>query len=104
MEIELGLVQRLMWTVGKFLYQVTDVAKNKLMEEGFSKEYGAREMKRSIEKRVRLPLARLIASEQITPGDIVIVDDKGGPHFEFTLTKLRDTQVTFKDFTKEILE
>ena len=104
MEIELGLVQRLMWDVGKFLYQVTNVAKNKLMEEGFSKEYGAREMKRSIEKRVRLPLARLIASGQITPGDIVIVDDKGGPHFEFTLTKLRDTQVTFTDFTKEILE
>lgn len=103
MEIELGIVQRAMWNVGKFLYQLSNAAKAKIMEEGFSKEYGARELKRAIEKKIRMPLARLIASGQIVAGDIIIVDDKGGTDFEFTLTNLRDTQVTFTDFTKEML-
>jgi ATP-dependent Clp protease ATP-binding subunit ClpA len=103
MHLELGIVQRSMWKVGKFLYQLTNKAKDKIMEEGFSKEYGAREIRRAIEKRVRLPLARLLASAQINTGDIIIVDDKGGKDFEFSLTHLKDTQVTFTDFTKEIL-
>jgi ATP-dependent Clp protease ATP-binding subunit ClpA len=102
MGIELGLVQKAMWAVGQFLYQVTGVAKEKLMEEGFSKEYGAREMKRSIERRIRMPLARLLASGQIAPGDAVVIDEIGEVQFEFSIQKLNTTTVKFKD-TEEIL-
>jgi ATP-dependent Clp protease ATP-binding subunit ClpA len=104
MDMELGALQHTFWDRAKFLYQLSNKAKDTIMEEGYSNVYGARELKRTIEKRVRLPLSRLVSSGQIVAGDIVIVDDKGGKDFEFTLTKLRDTQVTFKDFTKEILE
>jgi ATP-dependent Clp protease ATP-binding subunit ClpB len=102
MNIELGLVQKIMWSVGKFLYQLTDYAKEKLMEEGFSKEYGAREMKRSIERRIRMPLARFLASGQIAPGDAVVIEEVGEAQFEFSIQKLSNTNVTFKD-TEEIL-
>jgi len=104
MGMELGTLQHTFWDRAKFLYQLSNKAKDVIMEEGYSNIYGARELRRTIEKRVRLPLSRLVSSGQIVAGDIVIVDDKGGKDFEFTLTKLRDTQVTFKDFTKEILE
>ena len=100
--IELGLVQRAMFSVGKFLYQLTNKAKEKIMEEGFSKEYGARNLKRTIERRVRLPLARLLASAQISPGDAVLVDDLGGETFEFSVQPLCKTEVKFKD-TGDIL-
>jgi ATP-dependent Clp protease ATP-binding subunit ClpB len=103
MGMELGALQQFFWAKSKFLYQLSNAAKDTIMKEGYSNVYGARELKRAIEKRVRLPLCRLISSKQITAGDIVVVDDKGGKDFEFTLTNLRDTQVTFKDFTEEIL-
>jgi len=102
MSIELGIVQQDMWSVGKFLYQVTDSAKEKLMEEGFSKEYGARSLKRTIERRVRLPLARLLASGQIAPGDAVVIDEVGASQFESSIQKLSSTDITFKD-TGDIL-
>jgi ATP-dependent Clp protease ATP-binding subunit ClpA len=98
MSIELGLVQRAMWEVGKFLYQVTDAAKEKIMEEGFSKEYGARNLKRTIERRIRLPLARLLASGQISAGDAVIIEQLNDEAtFEFSIQSLSQTNITFKD-------
>jgi ATP-dependent Clp protease ATP-binding subunit ClpA len=103
MGMELGALQSNFWNKAQFLYQLSNAAKDKIMEEGYSDVYGAREMKRTIEKRVRLPLSRLVSSKQIVAGNIIIVDEKGGTDFEFTLTSLRDTQVTFTDFTKEML-
>jgi ATP-dependent Clp protease ATP-binding subunit ClpA len=103
MGIELGLVQKVLWTVGHFIYQVTDKAKERLMLEGFSKEYGAREMRRSIEKLIRMPLARLLASGQVPPGSAVVVDEVGTEQFEFSIQKLAQTQVKFTDTTEDIL-
>jgi ATP-dependent Clp protease ATP-binding subunit ClpB len=102
MHIELGLVQKTMWDVGKFIYQLTDAAKEKILEEGFSKEYGARNLKRTIEKRIRMPLARLLASGQIAQGDCVVISDSGQEQFEFSIQSLQSTAVKFTD-TKEIL-
>ena len=49
MQIELGEIQKMMFDRAKFVYQVTDRAKEKLMEEGYSEVYGARNLKRTIE-------------------------------------------------------
>ena len=102
MQIELGEIQRVMFDRAKFLYQVTDKAKDVLMEEGYSVEYGARNLKRSIERRIRLPLARLVSSGQIALGDAVVIEEVGEAQFEFSIQKLSNTNVTFKD-TEEIL-
>jgi ATP-dependent Clp protease ATP-binding subunit ClpA len=44
-----------------------------ILKEGYSKEYGARNLKRTIEKRVRIPLARLLASNQVAEGETVVI-------------------------------
>lgn len=56
-----------------------------LFREGYSKEYGARNVKRTLEKRISIPLSRLISSNQVTAGDTVVVSEVGAPEFEFAL-------------------
>jgi ATP-dependent Clp protease ATP-binding subunit ClpA len=104
MQIELVLIQKMFWEKAKFIYQLTPAAKYTIMEEGYSVEYGARNLKRIIEKRVRLPLAGLVSSGQVAPGDALVIDQVNptDKQFEFTTTKLSNTSVTFKD-TEEIL-
>lgn len=102
MTIELGRLQQELWASYMFLYQLSDKAKDRVMEEGYSKEYGARELKRVIDRRVRAPLSRLIGSGQIEAGDCIIVDDKGGPAFEFNLSR-PTKKVTFKEPEGDIL-
>jgi ATP-dependent Clp protease ATP-binding subunit ClpB len=97
MAIEMGLVQAKMWEVGKFLYYVTPSVKDAMFKEGFSTEYGAREMKRTLDRRIRLPLARLLASKQIEPTDRVSIDvDKDGV-WSYTLTKIEPQSQTEGD-------
>jgi ATP-dependent Clp protease ATP-binding subunit ClpA len=104
MHIELGIVQQMFWDKAKFLYQLTPAAKFTVMEEGYSIEYGARNLKRAIERRVRLPLAGLVSSGQIAPGDAVVIDQlhPEDAQFEFSIQKLSSTDTTFKD-TGDIL-
>jgi ATP-dependent Clp protease ATP-binding subunit ClpB len=104
MQLELGMIQKTMLTKANFVYQLTPAAKHALLEEGYSIEYGARDLKRAIERRVRLPLAGLVSSGQIAPGEAVVVDqiNPEDEQFEFSIQKLALSRVTFKD-TEEIL-
>lgn len=104
MHIELGIIQRMFYEKAKFVYQLTPAAKYTLMEEGYSVEYGARDLKRAIERRVRLPLARLVSSGQIAPGSAVVIDQvtPKDESFEFSIQPLKTTTVRFED-TEEIL-
>lgn len=67
----------------RFDIAVSPSAKKRLLAEGFSKEYGARHLKRAITNLVQRPLAKLVNSSQITAGDTVIVDDTGSTTFDF---------------------
>ena len=104
MHIELGIIQRMFYEKAKFVYQLTPAAKYTLMEEGYSVEYGARDLKRAIERRVRLPLAGLVSSGQIAPGSAVVIDQvrPKDEAFEFSIQPLKTTTVRFED-TEEIL-
>jgi ATP-dependent Clp protease ATP-binding subunit ClpB len=104
MRIELGTIQSMFYEKAKFIYQLTDQAKAKILEEGYSTEYGARDLKRVIERRVRLPLAGLVSSGQIAPGQAVAIDQVNPTDeaFEFSVQKLSETRITFKD-TEDIL-
>lgn len=99
MKIELGIIQQMFWTKAKFLYQLTPAAKYTILEEGYSQEYGARDLKRSIERRVRLPLAGLVSSGQVAPGDAVVIDQISptDEQFEFSIQALASTDIKFKD-------
>lgn len=50
----------------------------KIIKEGSSKRYGARQLNRSLEKLIVTPLARIIASEQVIPGDLLLIKDQKG--------------------------
>jgi ATP-dependent Clp protease ATP-binding subunit ClpA len=79
LEIELGLVQqRVLETVrGQFLFRVTGEARGFLLREGTDLKYGARHLKRVIERHVVYPLANLLATGQVSVGDVVRIDWDG---------------------------
>ncbi len=58
--------------------KVTDAAMEKLIEEGYSEVYGARPMKRIVQKRVEDKLSDEILAGHILPGEEVTVDVKDG--------------------------
>ncbi len=79
LEIELGMVQqRVLETAkGRFLFCVTQAAREFLLKEGTDLKYGARHLKRAIERHVVHPLASLLATEQVSLGDVISIDWDG---------------------------
>jgi ATP-dependent Clp protease ATP-binding subunit ClpB len=79
LEIELGMVQQRVLDTGRgqFLFRVAPAARRFLLQEGTDLKYGARHLKRAIEKYVVYPLANLLATEQIRFGDMLVIDWDG---------------------------
>jgi ATP-dependent Clp protease ATP-binding subunit ClpA len=76
LDLELQSVQdRIMMSAGtKFVFQCSDAAKDMLLQEGIDYKYGARHLKRAIERFLVYPLSNLVATGQIGLGDLVQVD------------------------------
>jgi ATP-dependent Clp protease ATP-binding subunit ClpB len=91
LEIELGMVQqRVLETAkGRFLFRVTSAAREFLLREGTDMKYGARHLKRAIERHVVYPLASLLATEQVCLGDVISIDWDG---HENALTFLKEAE------------
>jgi ATP-dependent Clp protease ATP-binding subunit ClpB len=91
LDIELGLVQkRVLDTAnGKFLFRVTEPGRDFLLQEGTDQRYGARHLKRAIERFLVYPLANLLATQQVRLGDLVRVD-WDGQHKELTFVRERE--------------
>ena len=70
LEIELGMVQqRVLETAkGRFLFRVTGAARDFLLREGTDMKYGARHLKRAIERHVVYPLASLLGNRASDAG------------------------------------
>lgn len=52
----------------------TDNVKNRMLEKGFSKKFGARSLQRTIDKEVTRPLAKLLLSGGVEDGTTVTLD------------------------------
>jgi ATP-dependent Clp protease ATP-binding subunit ClpA len=77
LDIELSLVQQRIFNTSydrAFVFTVSDFSKDFLLEEGTDLKYGARHLKRAIERLLVQPLANLIATEQVRGGDWIRVD------------------------------
>ncbi len=73
-----------------FLFRITSKGRQFLLREGTDQRYGARHLKRAIERFLVSPLARLLATEQVSPGDVLLIDrHPGGKGLAF----LRDTEL-----------
>jgi ATP-dependent Clp protease ATP-binding subunit ClpA len=77
LDIELRMVQQRIFANSgdrAFLYTASGAAKDFLLKEGIDAKYGARHLKRSIERLLVQPMSNLIATEQIRGGDWIRVD------------------------------
>jgi ATP-dependent Clp protease ATP-binding subunit ClpB len=77
LDIELGDVQnRIMASQSdrQFIFRCTARAKEFLLREGTDLKYGARHLKRAIERHLVYPMSNLIATGQIGLGDVIKID------------------------------
>ena len=76
-DIQLGRVQRLL-AGRKITLEVTPAARELIAEEGYDPAFGARPLKRAIQRLVQDPLALQILEGRFGDGDTVIVDREPG--------------------------
>jgi len=76
LDIELRMVQRRIFQSSSqpFVFTLTAAAKDFVLAEGVDLKYGARHLKRAIERLLVQPLSNLIATEQIAGGDLIRVE------------------------------
>jgi len=77
LDIELNLVQQRVFSTNPeraFIFKITEAGKSYLLDEGTDLKYGARHLKRAIERLVVQPMSNLIATDQVRGGDWVKVD------------------------------
>jgi ATP-dependent Clp protease ATP-binding subunit ClpB len=76
LEIELSNVQKrvLDTTTRPFVFRITEEGRAFLLQEGTDQRYGARHLKRAIERYVVYPIARLLATAQVNRGDVLVID------------------------------
>jgi len=77
LEIELGMVQQrilMASAVNQFVFTCTPKVKSFLLHEGTDPKYGARHLKRAIERHIVFQLANLVATGQIKLGDFIRID------------------------------
>ena len=86
-ELRLEDVRRLL-AERKISIELTDAAKELLFTEGFDPNFGARPLKRAIQKLVQDPLALKILDGEVLHGDHVVVDaDKRAGKMTFEVSK-----------------
>ena len=76
LDIELRVVQqRILTAAGNpFIFTCSSTARGFLLSEGTDTRYGARHLKRAIERHLVQPLSNLIATDQVCVGDSLRVD------------------------------
>jgi ATP-dependent Clp protease ATP-binding subunit ClpB len=94
LDIELDMVQQRILATScgaPFVFQTTEAAKSYLLQQGVDLKYGARHLKRTIERLLVQPLSNLIATSQIVFGDCIQTDFDGVTHSLKFLKKQQDT-------------
>lgn len=74
LDLELRVVQRRLYEEHSAHFRLTEEAKQFLVAEGTDYQYGARHLKRTIERFLVVPLANLLATRQVRTGNVVVVD------------------------------
>jgi len=85
-DIQLRRLQELL-DARQIKLELTDAAKRYLAEKGYDPVFGARPLKRTIQREVQDPLALKILQGEFQDGDVVLVDVRDG---ELVFTKQQD--------------
>lgn len=81
LDIELQQVQQRIFATSaerSFVFSTSAAAKGFILERGIDAKYGARHLKRAIERLLVQPLSNLIATAQVRPGDLLRIDMEDG--------------------------
>jgi ATP-dependent Clp protease ATP-binding subunit ClpC len=74
--------RRLLAAQVPIILHVSPAFRRHLLDRGYDPQFGARPLRRAVERELVSPLSRLIASEQIHPGQVIAVGMRGGrPRF-----------------------
>ncbi|MEP7351783.1 MAG: AAA family ATPase [Acidobacteriota bacterium] len=87
LDIELNLVQQRIFNASverAFVFTMSDSSKDYLLVEGTDMKYGARHLKRAIERLLVQPMSNLIATEQVRGGDWIRVEHAEGGALTFS--------------------
>ncbi len=113
LDIELNMVQQRIFNTSTdraFVFTLSETSKDYLLVEGTDLKYGARHLKRAIERLLVQPISNLIATDQVRGGDWIRVDfDPEARMLTFAreaeglpvqdMVRLVDTSVTFPAMT-----
>ena len=94
LDLELcALKERIMCSARtKFFFSCSDSVKELLLREGMDSRYGARHLKRSIERLLVMPMSNLVASGQVCLGDSIYADlDHNGSDISFARYSVQTT-------------
>ena len=80
LDIELDRVRERIMSASErqFVFRCEPAAQEFLLEEGTDKKFGARHLKRAIERHLVFPLSNLMATGQIDLGDLIVIDHEAG--------------------------
>jgi ATP-dependent Clp protease ATP-binding subunit ClpC len=65
--------------------ELTDDAKELLVEKGYDPTMGARPLRRAIQRFIEDPLADFVLGAELTPGSTIMVDRKGEDEVDITI-------------------
>ncbi len=96
-EVELEKLYKRVGTLN-FSIKVTAAAKEFIVEKGFDSQYGARPLKRAIQKYIEDPLAEEIIKSAATEGDTIEIDfEKGAEEASIKIVKPKDKKPKKKE-------
>ncbi len=81
-EIQLGRLRKLL-TDRSLTLELSEAARETIADAGYDPVYGARPLKRAIQRLVQDPLAQKILRGEFKPGDHVVVDEGKGEALDF---------------------
>jgi ATP-dependent Clp protease ATP-binding subunit ClpC len=65
--------------------ELTEAAKEMLVDKGYDPAMGARPLRRAIQKHIEDPLADFVLGAELTPGSTIMVDRKGDEEVDITI-------------------
>lgn len=105
LDIELDMVQRRIFSASErraFIFYLTPEAKETVLREGIDRKYGARHLKRAIERLVVQPISNLIATNQLNGGDQLRIESTAdGTDLDFIREEVGLTTMTMENMISE---
>ena len=101
-DIELNALNKRIKSLG-YGFEVTESAKDFIVGKGYDEKYGARPLKRAIQKHLEDPFAEEIINSAVSEGDLLKADYKEGDD-ELIISVEKGGSLDLPDVAKEALE